>query len=158
MSPAAAASRGARAKKSTSVKKNTNKTQLTDDSVEEYLSAITDEARRKDCQALTKLMAGVTRQPPRMWGKSIVGFGSYHYKYDSGREGDMCLVGFSSRADSISLYVVADTPAQLKLLAKLGKHKSAKACVYIKRLADVDAAVLKAVVAASVAEVKRRHG
>lgn len=153
MSAAAAAkSRGTRAKP------NTNKTQLTDDSVEEYLAAIADESRRKDCQALTKLMSGVTRQPPRMWGKNIVGFGSYHYKYDSGREGDMCLAGFSSRADSISLYVVADTPAQLKLLAKLGKHKSAKACVYIKRLADVDAAVLKAVVAASVAEVRRRHG
>ena len=152
MSPAPAAARGR------SAKKNTNKTQLTDDSVEEYLAAIADESRREDCQALTKLMAGVTRQPARMWGKSIVGFGSYHYQYDSGREGDMCLAGFSSRADSISLYVVADTPAQLQLLAKLGKHKSAKACVYIKRLADVDAAVLKALIAASVAEVKRRHG
>jgi hypothetical protein len=139
-------------------KPNGNKTLLTDDSVEEYLAAITDESRRADCQSLSKLMAGATRQPPRMWGKSIVGFGSYHYTYDSGREGDMCLAGFSSRADSISLYVVADTPAQQQLLAKLGRHKAAKACIYIKRMADVDAAVLKAVIAGSVAEVKRRHG
>ena len=110
-------------------------------------------------QALTKLMAGVTRQKPRMWGASIVGFGSYHYKYDSGREGDMCLAGFSSRSDSISVYVVVDTPSQKQLLAKLGKHKSSTAaCVYLKRLADVDQDVLKQVIAGSIAEVKRRHG
>jgi len=136
----------------------TNKTQLTEGSVEEYLAAISDEARRKDCQALTKLMAAVTRQKPRMWGAGIVGFGSYHYKYDSGREGDMCLAGFSSRADSISVYVFVDTPAQQKLLAKLGKHKtSTKACVYLKRLSDIDQDVLKAVIAESVTEMKRRY-
>jgi hypothetical protein len=139
-------------------KKNTNKTQLTQASVEEYLANITDEARRKDCQALTKLMSAVTRQKPRMWGAGIVGFGSYHYKYDSGREGDMCLAGFSSRSDSISVYVVVDTPAQKQLLAKLGKHKvSSRACVYLKRLADVDQDVLKQLIAGSVAEVKSRH-
>lgn len=138
--------------------KNTNKTQLTGLGVEEYLAAIDDEARRVDCQALTRLIAAVTRQPARMWGANIVGFGSYHYRYDSGREGDMCRVGFSSRADSISLYVVADTPAQQKLLAGLGKHKSAKACVYIRRLADIDLDVLKAVIRESLAEVKRRYG
>jgi hypothetical protein len=137
---------------------STNKTQLSEASVEEYLAAIGDEVRRKDCQALAKLMSSVTRQKPRMWGPGIVGFGSYHYRYDSGREGDMCLVGFSSRADSISVYVALDTPAQQKLLAKLGKHKtSSKACVYLKRLSDVDPAVLKAVIAESVAEMKRRY-
>lgn len=140
-------------------KKNTNKTQLTAASVEEYLANIADEARRLDCQALTKLMAGVTRQKPRMWGASIVGFGSYHYKYDSGREGDMCLAGFSSRSDSISVYVMVDTPAQKQLLAKLGKHRSSTtSCVYLKRLSDVDQNVLKQVIAGSVAEVKRRYG
>jgi hypothetical protein len=139
--------------------KNTNKTQLSEASVEEYLANIADEARRKDCQALARLMAAVTRQKPRMWGPSIVGFGSYRYKYDSGREGDMCLAGFSSRSDSISVYVVVDTPAQKQLLARLGKHKSSsKACVYLKRLADVDQDVLKQVIAGSVAEVKSRHG
>lgn len=140
-------------------KKNTNKTQLTEASVEEYLANISDEARRKDCQALTKLMSAVTGHKPRMWGPSIVGFGSYHYKYDSGREGDMCLAGFSSRSGSISVYVVVDTPVQKKLLAGLGKHKaSTTSCVYIKRLADVDQDVLKQVIAGSVAEVKRRYG
>jgi hypothetical protein len=145
--------------KSKAKAKNTNKTQLTEASVEEYLANITDESRRADCQALTKLMAGVTRQKPRMWGANIVGFGSYHYKYDSGREGDMCLAGFSSRKDSISVYVLVDTPAQKQLLAKLGKHKtSTSSCVYLKRLADVDQNVLKQVIAGSVAEVKRRYG
>jgi len=138
--------------------KNTNKTQLTEASVEEYLAAISDEARRKDCQALTRLMASVTKHKPRMWGASIVGFGTRHYRYDSGREGDICLAGFSSRADSISVYVVVDTPAQQKLLAKLGRHKvSTKACVYIKRMSDIDQDVLKAVIAGSVAELKQRY-
>lgn len=145
--------------KSKAKAKNTNKTQLTEASVEEYLANITDESRRADCEALTKLMAGVTRQKPRMWGANIVGFGSYHYQYDSGREGDMCLAGFSSRKDSISVYVIVDTPAQKQLLAKLGKHKtSTSSCVYLKRLADVDQNVLKQVIAGSVAEVKRRYG
>jgi hypothetical protein len=138
--------------------KNTNKTQLTEASVEDYLAAISNEDRRKDCQALAKLMAAATKQKPRMWGTSIVGFGSYHYKYDSGREGDMCTAGFSLRVDSISLYVVTNTPAQQALLARLGKHKSAKACVYLKRLADIDRDVLRALVVGSVAEIKRRYG
>lgn len=138
--------------------RNTNKTQLTEASVEEYFANIADDARRADCRALAKLIAAVTHEKPRMWGAGIGGFGSYHYRYDSGREGDMCAVGFSSRANGISLYVVADTPEQKKLLAKLGKHKAAKVCVTIRRMADVDAHVLKAVVKGSVAEVRRRYG
>jgi hypothetical protein len=138
--------------------KNTNKTQLTQASVEEYLANIADESRREDCQVLTKLMSATLKEKPRMWGPGIVGFGSYHYKYDSGREGDMCLAGFSSRADSISVYVMLDAPGQKELLPKLGKHKaSTRACVYIKRLSDIDLAVLKAVILNSVAEVKRLH-
>ena len=81
-----------------------NKTKETGASVDGYLAAISDEARRKDCEALARLMAKATKHPPKMWGSSIVGFGSYHYKYESGREGDMCLVGFSSRKSDISLY------------------------------------------------------
>jgi hypothetical protein len=138
--------------------RNTNKTQRTDASVAGYLADIPDEGRRKDCAALTKLMTEVTGEKPRMWGAGIVGFGSYHYRYDSGREGEMCRAGFSSRADSISVYVMADTPAQKKLLAGLGRHKAAKACVYIKRLADVELEVLRAVIRESLAEVKRLHG
>ena len=146
------------AAKSKVARKNTNKTQLTDASVDEYFANIDDDTRRSDCQALARLMTSVTKERPRMWGASIVGFGSYHYRYDSGREGEMCAAGFSSRTGGISLYVVADTPEQRQLLARLGRHKAAKACVTIKRMSDVDAEVLKAIVKGSVAEVRRRHG
>jgi len=132
-----------------------NKTTLTEASVEEYIANIADEGRRADCVALAKLMSAVTRKPPKMWGPAIVGFGQYHYQYDSGREGDMCLAGFSSRKADLTVYVF--TEGQEALLAKLGKHRRSKACLYLKRLADVDQAVLKKVIAASVAEVKRRY-
>lgn len=132
-----------------------NKTTQTGASVEEYIANIADEGRRADCAALAKLMSAVTRKPPKMWGPAIVGFGQYHYKYDSGREGDMCLAGFSSRKADLTVYVF--TEGQDALLAKLGKHKRSKACLYLKRLADVDQAVLKKIIAASVAEVKRRY-
>jgi hypothetical protein len=135
-----------------------NKTQATEASVDDYIAASGDEERRKDCQALVKLMTRVTKQKPKMWGPSIVGFGSYHYKYDSGREGDSCLTGFASRKAEIVVYLVARPPVADALLGKLGKHKSAKACLYIRRLADVDLKVLEQVVAASVAEVRKRYG
>jgi hypothetical protein len=131
------------------------KTKQTDASVEEYIANIADETRRADCTALAKLMSGVTRKPPKMWGSSIVGFGSYRYRYASGREGEMCLAGFSSRKADLTIYVI--TAGQQALLKKLGKHKVSKACLYIKRLADVDVKVLRQLVAASVAEVKRLH-
>ncbi len=89
-----------------------NKTRETDASVDDYLSAIEDETRRKDCQALAKLMTKATKAKPKMWGTSIVGFGSYHYKYESGREGDSCLTGFSSRKGDISIYLVASFPGR----------------------------------------------
>jgi hypothetical protein len=146
----------AKAKRSAS---SNNKTQRTEASVEQYLADIADEDRREDCQKLTGLMTAVTGEKPRMWGASIVGFGSYHYKYDSGREGDMCLAGFSARKDAISVYVLVDTPAQKQLLAKLGKHRASEAtCVYLKRLSDVDHEVLKQVIAGSVTEIRRRYG
>lgn len=132
-----------------------NKTTQTEASVEDYIASIADEGRRADCAALAKLMTGVTRKPPKMWGPSIVGFGQYHYRYDSGREGDMCLAGFSSRKADLTVYVY--TEGQEALLAKLGRHKRSKACLYLKRLADVDQAVLKKLIAASVAEIKRRY-
>src|SRR5258705_8378087 len=135
-----------------------NKTKATDSSVDSYIEAIDDEIRRKDCQALAKLMAKVTKQKPRMWGPSIIGFGSYHYKYDSGREGDSCLTGFSSRKGDISVYLMANFPGHDELLARLGRHKMAKACLYLRKLSDVDVTVLAQLVAASAAEVRRRHG
>ena len=135
-----------------------NKTKATEASVERYLSAIEDEARRKDCEALTRLMTRATKEKPKMWGTSIVGFGSYHYKYESGREGDSCLTGFSSRKGDISLYGLASCPGQEELLAKLGKHKLGKGCLYLRNLSDVDLKVLEKLVAGAVAEKKRHHG
>jgi hypothetical protein len=135
-----------------------NKTKATDASVENYFSAIDDEARRKDCEALARLMTRATKQQPRMWGTSIVGFGSYHYKYESGREGESCLTGFSSRKGDISIYLVATVLGQPGVLAKLGKHKVGKGCLYLRRLEDVDLKVLERMVVDTVAERKRRHG
>jgi hypothetical protein len=134
-----------------------NKTKATQASVDDYLASIADESRRKDCEALSGLMAKATRQQPKMWGTSIVGFGSYHYRYESGREGDSCLTGFSSRKGDISVYLLAEFPDRDELLSKLGKHKMAKACLYIRKLSDVDLKVLAQLVADSAAERKRRH-
>ncbi len=134
-----------------------NKTKATEASVESYLSAIGDEARRKDCEALAKLMTKATKQQPKMWGTSIVGFGSYHYKYESGREGDAYLTGFSSRKSDISVYLMASIPGQEELLSKLGKHKMGKGCLYVRKLSDVDLEVLEQLIIGSFAERKRRY-
>jgi hypothetical protein len=134
-----------------------NKTKATDASVDSYIEAIDDEPRRKDCEALAKLMARTTKQKPVMWGPSIVGFGSYHYKYESGREGDSCLVGFSSRKGDITVYLLADFPGRDELLARLGKHKTTKGCLYIRKLSDVNAKVLEQLIAVAFAEKKRRY-
>jgi len=135
-----------------------NKTKATEASVDGYIAAIDEESRRKDCETLAKLMAKATKQKPIMWGTSIVGFGSYHFKYESGREGDSCLTGFSSRKGDISVYLIGSFPGRDELLAKLGRHKMAKACLYIRKLSDVDLEVLEQLVAGSVAEMKRRYG
>jgi hypothetical protein len=135
-----------------------NKTKATQASVDTYIAAIRDEARREDCEMLATLIANATKEKPTMWGPSIVGFGSYHYQYESGREGDACLVGFSSRKGDISIYLSGSFPGRDELLAKLGKHKTAKACLYIRKMSDVDPKVLEQMVAASVAERKRNHG
>jgi hypothetical protein len=135
-----------------------NKTKATDASVADYLAAIDDEARREDCRALAALMAKATRQPPRMWGASIVGFGQYRYKYASGREGDTCVVGFSSRKGDISVYGLNAAADAAELLPKLGKHKANKGCVHIKRLSDIDLKVLGKLVAGAAAGRKREHG
>ena len=134
-----------------------NKTKATEASVDAYLAAITDESRRKDCEALIRLMAKASGHGPKMWGTGIVGFGSYHCKYESGREGDSCLTGFASRKGDISVYLMASFPAHDELLPKLGKHKMGKGCLYIRQLTDIDPKVLEQLVAGSVAEVKRRY-
>jgi len=134
-----------------------NKTKATEGSVDDYFSAIDDDARREDCVALARLMTKATKQQPKMWGAGIVGFGSYHYKYESGREGDSCLVGFSSRKSDIAVYLVGDFPGRDELLGKLGNHKTAKACLYVRRLSDVDPKVLEQLVVASVKQRKLNH-
>ena len=134
-----------------------NKTKQTTASVEGYLSAIADEVRREDCRTLVEMMTRASKAPPKMWGTGIVGFGSYHYKYESGHEGDSCIVGFSSRKGDISLYLVAGFPGSDALFAKLGKHKRGKACLYVRRLSDVDVEVLEQLIVGSVAQRKLHH-
>lgn len=126
-----------------------NKTKETTKSVTDFINSVKDEARRKDAQAIAKLMKAETGFPAKMWGPSIVGFGNLHYVYDSGREGDMPLAGFSPRASEFVFYLSAEFPGREEMLAKLGKHKTGKGCVYIKKLEDVDVTVLKRMVAAS---------
>lgn len=133
-----------------------NKTKPTDASVQAYLDAITDDARRQDCAAIVAMMERVTGKPPVMWG-SIVGFDSYHYKYESGREGDAPLAGFASRKGDISIYLSCDDPAQAALRERLGKHKMGKACLYVKRLQDVDMGVLEELVADAAASTRARY-
>lgn len=127
-----------------------NKTQLTDASVEQYLAAIEDETRRKDCAALVKIMTRVTQLHPKMWGTAIVGFGIHRYQYESGREGETCVVGFSSRKGDISIYGTGSAPRREELLSTLGKHKTGKGCLYVGKLKDVDVAVLEALIVDSV--------
>lgn len=135
-----------------------NKTQATEASVEEHVAELEHEEQRSDCRALVKLMTRITKAKPKMWGPTIVGFGSYHYKYESGREGDFALTGFAARSRQIVVYLVASGPNQDALLRKLGRHKMGKACLYIRRLGDVDEGVLEQLIAGSVAEVRRRYG
>jgi hypothetical protein len=133
------------------------KTKPTEVSAASHIAAIANDEQRKDAQTLVALMRRVTRQAPRMWGPSIVGFGSYHYKYASGHEGDSALGAFAVRGRELVVYIATGFEGRDALLAKLGKHKSGKVCVYIRRLADVDLKVLETLVTRSVADTKRRY-
>jgi hypothetical protein len=133
-----------------------NKTQVTKASVATFIDAIADPAKRADAKALIKLMQKATGEKPAMWGPSIIGFGSYHYVYDSGREGDMPLVGFSPRKAATVLYNCSGSGDE-SLLAKLGKHTRGKGCVYVKKLSDVDEAVLAKLVVKSVADMRKKY-
>ena len=134
-----------------------NKTQPTKLSVAAFIDGLTDQTRKADAKALVKLMQSATDEKPTMWGPSIIGFGSRHYKYDSGREGDMPVVGFSPRKAATVLYSLMGFSGSEALLAKLGKHTTGKGCVYLKKLADVDQKVLEEMVAKSVAASRARH-
>jgi hypothetical protein len=131
-----------------------NKTKPTKVSVTEFVDGVEDPVRRADAKALVKLMKDVTGEKPAMWGPSIVGFGSYHYKYESGREGDFLIVGFSPRKPATVLYGLRHAEA---LLSKLGKHTTGKGCIYVRKLADVDRGVLEQMIRESVAATKAAH-
>lgn len=132
------------------------KTKPTAVSVGAFLDTVSAE-KRADALALIDLMQAATAEPPVMWGPSIVGFGSYHYRYESGREGDSPLVGFSPRKTALVLYIVTGFSEEQALLAKLGKHTTGKSCLYVKRLSDVDLRVLRRLVDRSVAAVRAKY-
>ncbi len=126
------------------------KTKRNDQSVAGFLKSITDDQKRRDCFTLLEIMKQVTKTQAKMWGSSIVGFGSYHYRYESGREGDWFLTGFSPRKQSLTLYIMAGFEQYDELLTKLGKHTTGKSCLYVKRLEDIDLPTLKNLIRQSV--------
>lgn len=134
-----------------------NKTRPTSASVDAFIASVADPRMRADCRAVATMMAEITGAEPRMWGAGIVGFGSYHYRYASGREGDFMETGFAPRKRALTLYVMAGFADCASLLGRLGKHTNGKSCLYVKRLADVDQKVLRELVARSVAHIRRRY-
>jgi hypothetical protein len=135
-----------------------NKTKPTGSSVEDYIASRANEQQQSDCQELMALLEKITRQPPKMWGPSIVGYGSYRYTYESGRTGDAPLAGFAIRGRELVVYLDCEGDTQKSLLSKLGKHRMGKSCLYFKRLADLDRSLLEQLVGNSVANVMQRHG
>lgn len=134
-----------------------NKTQPTPQPVIDFIDGIADESRSSDCRELMTLMSKITGQNAVMWGASIVGFGQYHYKYDSGREGDFFLTGFSPRKQALSIYIISGFDIAPELMEKLGKHKTGKSCLYVKSLDDVDREVLAQLIETSVAHMHRKY-
>jgi hypothetical protein len=133
------------------------KTKFTGASVKDYIAARGTEQQRADCRELMTLMKKVTRKSPKMWGPSIVGFGSFRYTYDSGHSGEAPLAGFAIRGRDLVIYLAPDQPRQKALRSKLGPHTMGKSCLYFRRLADLDKAVLEKLIAGSIAEAKRRY-
>ena len=133
-----------------------NKTKPTDQDVEEYLSSIEPERKREDSFQILELMKEVTGEEPTRWG-NIIGFGQYHYQYESGREGDWFLTGFAPRKQNLTLYIMSGFDEYDELLDRLGKYKTGKACLYINKLEDVDQSVLKKLVQKSVAHIEATH-
>ena len=135
------------------------KTKATTASVEDYIASRANDEQRSDCKALMSMFRKITGQKPKMWGPSIVGYGSYRYTYDSGRTGEMCLGAFAIRGKELVVYIILEDDKKRKaLLSRLGKHKMGKSCLYFRRLADLDKSVLEELVVTSIADVKRRYG
>jgi hypothetical protein len=135
-----------------------NKTKATEASVEAYLDSRASEQQRADCKTLMSILGRVTNESPKMWGPSIIGYGSYQYSYESGRTGEACLAGFAVRGKELVVYLAPEATGQQELRARLGPHKMGKSCLYIKRLADVDMSALEQLVVGSIAETRRRYG
>lgn len=133
------------------------KTKPTAVTADAFIDAVENPVRRADARVVAELMERVTGEAPQMWGPSIIGFGSYHYKYDSGHEGTMCRLGFSPRKAELVLYVLTGAAEQEAQLARLGKHKTGKSCLYIKKLADVDMAVLEEITRGALSHMDERY-
>jgi hypothetical protein len=131
------------------------KTKKTEASVEDFLARVSPEKKRKEAIAICELIQKTTKLKPKMWGASIVGFGSYHYKYDSGHEGDSCLVGFSPRKQNLTLYITPGFGNYQALLSKLGKHKTGKACLYINTLDDIELPALRELIQRAFTDAKK---
>jgi len=134
-----------------------NKTKETDLSVKDFLNSLKDEKQKADAQKLVNLIEEISGFPPKMWGSSIIGFGSYHYKYESGRTGDSPLIGFSPRASAISLYLSANFEDRESLHQQLGNHKSGKGCLYIKSLADINLSILEKMILNHIKHIKELY-
>ncbi|MBX2845984.1 MAG: DUF1801 domain-containing protein [Saprospiraceae bacterium] len=137
--------------------KNQNKTVENDGSVEAFLDSVTDTQKKKDSYELLATFQEITGQPPKMWGNSLIGFGSYHYKYDTGREGDMLRTGFSPRKNALTLYIMDGFTKRPELMEKLGKYKTGKSCLYVKKLDDIDRSVLKEVIQSSLDYMNEKY-
>ena len=134
------------------------KTRPTGDDPESWLAAVPDERRRADAREVMEMMREATGEEPRMWGGSIIGFGEYHYRYETGREGDWFLTGLSPRKSALTVYIMAGFDRYDELMARLGKHTTGRSCLYIKRLSDVDMDVLRELVERSVAHMRATYG
>ncbi len=134
------------------------KTKPNDASVREFLDTIEDEAKRDDCYEIMNMMQEVSGEEPKMWGSSIIGYGTYHYKYASGREGDWMRIGFSPRKLNITLYLLAGVERNAEILSRIGKYKNGKSCFYIKKLDDIDRKVLRELMTASLEHIEDIYG
>ena len=133
------------------------KTQPTGGNVRTFLDSIEDDRKRRDAKTVARIMKRVTGERPRLWGPSIVGYGSYHYVYDSGREGDFMVAGFSPRKQALTLYIMSGFSGHEGLMKRLGKHTTGKSCLYVKKLEDVDLEVLEELIVRSVAYVRKKY-
>lgn len=136
---------------------NQNKTVPTDQSAEQFLESVENRVKRDDSMTLLRMMSDITNQPPVMWGSSLIGFGTYHYKYESGREGDYFLTGFSPRKHALTIYIMPGFSEYEDILSNLGKYKTGKSCLYVKKLDDIDCDLLRDLITKSVAYMRDKY-